>query len=110
MDPNNPGRVIGRTEVERRENYMRELNHQFSRSHPILVNLVVECLNNDFQKRLSSEILLVWLQERKTEIEEQHGVHVGKMLNIASILVAKELKTKDKRIKELQVSSISHVL
>ena len=106
-DPDNPGRVIGRTEVERRDVYMKKLEGQFSESHPVLVQLVSQCLNNDPLIRPSSDEALGRLQEKKMEIERMHGVHLGKMLNIASILVAKELKTKDKRIKDLQVSSIS---
>ena len=40
MDPDNPGQVIGHTEVKRREVYMKKLEVQFSESHPVLVQLV----------------------------------------------------------------------
>jgi len=85
---------------------MKKLEGQFSESHPVLVQLVSQCLNNDPQIRPSSEEILGKLQE-KNETERIYGVHLGKMLNIASILVAKEMKAKDKRIKALQVSIIN---
>ena len=103
VDPVSTGRVIGRTEVERRDVYMKKLEGQFSESHPILVQLVSQCLDNDPLTRPSSEETLGRLQDKKKEIERIHGGNLEKILNIASILVEKEIKTKDKKIMDLQV-------
>ena len=83
---------------------MKKLEGQFFESHPVLVQLVSHCLNNDPLTRPSSEEALGRLQEKKKEIEEIHGGHWKKMLNVTNILVVKELKIKDKQIKELQVN------
>ena len=105
-DPDNPGRVIGRTELERRDVYMKKLEGQFSESHPVLVQLVSQCLNNDPRTRPSCEEALGKLQAKKEEIERIDGGHSGRMLNIGSIIVLKDIKSKDKRIKDLQVRII----
>ena len=100
MDLDNPGQVINRTEVKRREIYMKKLEVQFSESHPVLVQLVSQCLHNNPQARPSSEELLGKLHAVKTEVEK---VYVGRQLNISNVLLVKEMKMKDKRIEELQV-------
>ena len=108
-DPDNPGRVIGRTELERRDVYMKKLEGQFSESHPGLVQLVSQCLDNDPLTRPASEEIQGRLQDKKKEIERIYGGHTGAMLNIGSILAVKDMKSKDNKIKELQVSIIIHI-
>ena len=103
MDPDNPGQVIGRTEVKRREVYMKKLEVQFSESHPVLVQFVSQCLHNNPHTRPSSEQLLGRLFAVKTEVEKMYGGIVGRQLNISNVLLVKEMKMKDKRIEELQV-------
>ena len=103
MDPDNPGQVIGRTEVKRREVYMKKLEVQLSDSHPVLVQFVSQCLNNDPHTRPSSEQLLGRLRAMKTAVEKMYGGNVGRQLNIPDVLLVKEMKMKDKRIEELQV-------
>ncbi len=46
MDPRNASRVVGRTEVERREVYMKKLKNGLLESHPILIEMVTNCLHN----------------------------------------------------------------
>ena len=103
MDPDNPGQVIGRTEVKRREVYMKKLEVQFSESHPVLVQLVSQCLHNNPHTRPSSEELLGRLRTVKSAVEKMYGGNVGRQLNISNVLLVKEMKTKDNRIEELQV-------
>ena len=103
MDPDNPGQVIGRTEVKHREVYMKKLEVQFSESHPVLVQLVSQCLNNNPHTRLSSEELLGRLRAVKTAVEKMYGGSMWRQLNIYNVLLVKEMKTKDSRIEELQV-------
>ena len=103
MDPDNPGQVIGHTEVKRREVYMKKLETQFSESHPVLVQLVSQCLHNNPHTRPSSEELLGRLRAVKTAVEKMYGGNVGRQLNISNVLLVKEMKMKDNRIEELQV-------
>ncbi len=103
MDPNDPGRVIGRTEVERREVYMKKLENQLLESHPILIEMVTNCLHNSPQARPAAEELL----EKFQPIEEMNFVYGGTLVNVTHVLHVKELKEKDKRIKDLEVFEYS---
>ena len=104
MDPDNPGQVIGRTEVKRREVYIKKLELQFSESHPVLVQLVSHCLHNNPTTRPSSEELLGRLRAVKTAVEKVYGGNVGRHVNISNVLLVKEMKMMDTRIEELQVT------
>ena len=102
-DPDNPGQVIGRTEVKRREVYMKKLEVQYSESHPVLVQLVSQCLHNNPHTRPSSEELLGRLCAVKTAVETMYGGNMGRQLNIYNVLQVKEMKMNEKKIEELQV-------
>ena len=104
MDPDNPGQVIGRTEVKRREVYMKKLELQFSESHPVLVQLVSQCLHNNPHTRPSSEELLGRLRAVKTAVEKVYGGNVWRHVNISNVLLVKDMKMMDTRIEELQVT------
>ena len=104
MDPDNSGQVIGRTEVKRREVYMKMLEVQFSESHPVLVQLVSQCLHNNPHTRPSSEQLLGRLHEVKKAVEKMYGGNVGRHVNISNVMLVKETKMMDKKIEELQVT------
>ncbi len=103
-DPHNPGRLIGRSEVERREVYMKILKDQLLKSHPILVEMVTNCLHNTPQTRPTVEQLLETLIPVQEAMENIHGGNLGKTLNIANVLHMKETKEKNGRIKELEVN------
>jgi len=72
-------------------------------SHTILVQLVSECLGNDPQTRPSSVEALGRLKMVKKERERIYGDNYGKILDVTAILVVKEMESKDKIIKDLQV-------
>ena len=103
IDPNDPGQVIGRTEVKRREVYMKKLEVLVTESRPVLVQLVTQSLHNNPQARPSSEELLGILRLVKIESEKVYGGNVWRRLNISNVLLGKEMKMKDKQIEELQV-------
>ncbi len=103
-DPHNPGRLIGRSEVERREVYMETLKDQLLKSHPILVEMVTNCLHNTPQTRPTAEQLLETLTPVQDAMEDIHGGNMGRSLNIANVLHMKETKEKKRRIKELEVN------
>ncbi len=105
-DPHNPGRLIGRSEVERREVYIDNLKDQLLKSHPVLVEMVTNCLHNTPQTRPTAEQLLETLTAVQDAMEDIHGGNLGRTLNIANVLHMKETKEKNKRIKELEVTSI----
>ncbi len=103
-DPHNPGRLIGRSEVERREVYMEMLKDQLLKSHPVLVEMVTNCLHNTPQTRPTAEQLLETLTPVQEAMENIHGGNLGRTLNIANVLHMKETKEKNGRIKELEVN------
>ncbi len=102
-DPDDSGRVIGRTEVERRVDYMKKLENHFLESHPVLVELVKNSLHNIPKTRPSAEQLLERLQPVQIEMERLHGGSLGRSLNVTSVLHMKETKEKNERIEELEV-------
>ncbi len=102
-NPSNPDQLIARSEVDRRQTYMATLETTCGASHPVLLDLVRQCLHNTPERRPSSQDLLVRLREVKTELESVYGRSIVKQLNIASILYLKETKDKEKTIRELQV-------
>ncbi len=103
-DPHNPGRLIGRSEVERREVYMKKLENLLLESHPVLVEMVTNCLHNTPQTRPTAEQLLEALTPVQDAMENLHGGNLGRSLNIANVLHMKEAKEKNRRIKELEVN------
>ncbi len=103
-DPHNPGRLIGRSEVERREVYMKKLENLLLESHPVLVEMVTNCLHNTPQTRPTAEQLLETLTPVQDAVENIHGGNLGRSLNIANVLHMKEAKEKNRGIKELEVN------
>ncbi len=103
-DPHNPGRLIGRSEVERREAYIEMLKDQLLKSHPILVEMVTNCLHNTPQTRPTAEQLLETLTPVQEAMENIHGGNLGRSINITNVLHMKETKEKKRRIKELEVN------
>ena len=67
--------------------------------HPVLVQLVKQCLTNDPQQRPNTDELLTRLQRMKEEVEGEYGGPVR--LDMVRVRLAKEVKIKDRRIEEL---------
>ncbi len=103
-DPHNPGRLIGRSEVERREEYMNNLKDHLLKSLPILVEMVTNCLHNTPLTRPTAEQLLETLTLVLDAMDNIHGGNLGRTLNIANVLHMKETKEKKRRINELEVT------
>ena len=101
-DPNNPDRLLGRSEFERRSVYTSHLKKKLDlmggREHR-LVGVVRECLANNPERRPTTSDLLSSLEEVGTETE-------GGLLrlDIARIKTFRSLRAKERRIQELQVS------
>ncbi len=103
-DPHNPGRLIGCSEIERREVYMKKLENLLLESHPVLVEMVTNCLHNTPQARPTAEQLLETLTPVQEAMENIHGGNLRRSLNITNVLHMKETKEKNKRMKELEVN------
>ena len=86
--------------MERRGEYIDMLGEKFGREHPALVQLVKQCLHNVPEQRPSTDEVLGSLQSMKVEVEGVYGGSLVK-LDIGKVLLAKEMKMKDKRIEEL---------
>ncbi len=106
-DPRNPGRVIRRTEVERREVYVKKLEDQLLKSHPILVEMVTNCLHNTPETRPTALAVLGTLSPAKKEIENSIGGNLGKSLNVTNVMHMKETKEMNIRINELEVTLVN---
>ena len=73
-DPENRHRLLARSEVERRGQYIEQLEENLPRGgqHPF-VQLVKRCLQNEPSDRPTSEELIASLEEMKTAIEGPCG-------------------------------------
>ena len=85
QDPDNTGRLFGRSEVERRTDYIQPLREQLGEQHPLL-QLVCQCLHNTPALRPSAEELLQQLeavrpqpQIKGTRCRQQVKVEMAKL-------------------------------
>ena len=99
-DPNNTNIIRGRSELERREQYIKMLESLIHPLHPVLVQLVKQCLTNDPQQRPNTDELLTRLQRMKAEVEGEYGGSPIR-LDMVRVRLAKEVRIKDRRIEEL---------
>ena len=63
------GKVVGRTELERRSNYMRDVMRQFREGHP-MVQMIQQCLKNSIRERPSTQQVMELLEEARAEVED----------------------------------------
>ena len=92
-DPTNMDRLVARTEVERRDDYIDTLHTQLGEKHP-LVQLVKWCLHNIPARRPSADILIQQLEGVQIPDPYQHLTKVETMIL---------LKQKDDLLQQLQV-------
>ena len=71
-DPDNPGRICGRSEVERQINYIQPPQEQLGEQHPLL-QLVCQCLHNEPTQRPSAMKMLQQLKAMRLQIERAYG-------------------------------------
>ena len=87
-DPENRRRLIGRSEVERRGDYIDQLHRQLGERHP-MVQLVEQCLDNDPEYRPSSEDVLQRLEGMRSQIRDPY-------LDLTKVEMMKLLEQKDR--------------
>ena len=106
-DPDNPGRLVGRSEVERRTDYIKPLYKELGELHP-LVQLVHQCLHNIPAQRPSAEELL---QQLEAQMEEAYGKKLVKA-EMARLQVAMKTMLKieetDAREKDNERKHLQH--
>ena len=76
-------RIVGRSELERRGNYMREVTRQFREGHP-LVKMIQRCLKNRMRERPSIQQVMGWLEEARAEVQD--GEYDANKLSLAQLL------------------------
>ena len=96
-DPDNPGRLLGRSEVERRRDYIQPLREQLGEQHP-LSQLVCQCLHNTPAQRPSAEELLQQLRAVRPQIK---GKFTKLQVAMMSVL-EEEVGEKDGEIERLR--------
>ena len=108
-DPDNPGRLMERSEVERRTDYVKPLYKELGEQHP-LVQLVCQCLHNVPAQRPSAEELLQLLE---AQMEEAYGKKLvtAEMarLQVAMMSMLKMEET-DSREKNNEIKHLQHDL
>ena len=112
-DPNNSRQLVGRSEVDRRGNYIEHLErqlHQGSAGYP-LVGVVKQCLENIPEERPTVEQLVTVLEGMKEHIEGPCGelATMDAERQVKTVMVLKkcsnergELVAKEEEIQQLQ--------
>ena len=114
-DPDNPDRLVGRSEVGRRQAYIDQLEDLLPASigaKRLLVQMIKDCLRNDPTQRPTAERLVTALEGMKEVIEGPCGelaivdavrqVKTTKALKTRSEDKINELAAKDEEIQQLQ--------
>ena len=92
MDVNR--KMVGRTELERRDNYMQEVRRQFREGHP-LVQIIQRCLNNMIEERPTIQQVMGWLEEARAEVED--GEYDTNKLSLAQLLQSRNQEIRSLR-------------
>ena len=74
--------------------------------HPVLVQLIKQCLHNAPAERPATEEVLERLQRMKIEVEGGYSSSLVK-LDLSKVLISKEMKSKDRRIEELTQQQVT---
>ena len=100
-DPDSPDRLLGRSELERRSDYVQPLHEQLGEQHP-LVQMVHQCLHNNPARRPTAEELLQRLEAMRVRIEKSYGSYHFKVQSAMLSVVETEMGEKDREIQHLQ--------
>ena len=92
-------RIVGRSELERRGNYMREVTRQFREGHP-LVQMIQRCLKNRMRERPSIQQVMGWLEEARAEVQD--GEYDANKLSLAQLLHSRNQQQR------LQIDQLQH--
>ena len=100
-DPNNPDIVLGRSEVERRREYIERLEGELrgGEHHP-LTQMVKQCLQNAPSRRPTTEQLMTELQGVRASIEGPYGSAVARADAVRQVIVTKEILGREAKVRE----------
>ena len=76
-------KVVARTELERRGNYMQEVRKHFPEGHP-LIQMIQRCLSNMLEERPTIQQVMGWLEEARAEVDD--GEYDVNKLSLAQLL------------------------
>lgn len=100
-DPDSPGRLVGRTEMQRRQQYFDQLEGNIQLAQ--LVQLIKTCLHNDPSQRPIAERLVTELERMKGDIEGPCG-KLATVDAVRQVMTAMALKEKsEEKLDELAV-------
>ena len=97
MDSDNPGMVVGRTEIQRRESCIQLMSQQLGSRHP-LAQLVMQCLHNDPRQRPSARQVLHQLEQLRAQIADPYE-------RMSKLEMIHALREKEIRIQELEAAA-----
>ena len=102
-DPSNPGKVIGRSEVERRSYYFEKLSSQFASSHDI-PTVIKDCLSDLPDSRPTADSVIKVLEE----MQRGHVDEYGKLSGLNRFDIAEKLRfgAEDFKIQERILVSV----
>ena len=100
MDPEDPHRLAARTEVERRREYIQNLEDLLptGERHPFVL-LVKRCLHNDPAQRPTSEELITALEEIKSNNEGCYEV-IARIDAATQVVTIAALNNSDAEVRE----------
>ena len=99
-DPNNPEEVVGRSEVERRREYIEQLEEMLhgGEHHP-LTQMVKQCLQNAPSRRPTTEQLVSELQRVRADVEGAYG-EFAKLDAVRQVVIMKTLRRREAEVRE----------
>ena len=98
-NPEDPNRLTGRSEVERRATYFQQLEESLHRRYHSLIQLIRDCLHNTSSKRPIAEQLCSELEEIKGVIEGPYG-GFSKLDAMRQVATMKALKKRESDVKK----------
>ena len=103
---------MGRSEVERRTDYIYPLHEQLGEQHPLL-ELVCQCLHNTPAQRPSAEELLYQLQAVRPQVERAYGrQHLKVEMAKLQVAMMSELRMRETEVgeKDNEIEQLQHEL
>ena len=102
-DPNNPEIVLGRSEVERRREYINQLEKELcDGENHLLTQMVKQCLQNAPSRRPTTEQLMRLLEETKHAVEGPYG-KFSKLDAVRQVAMMRELVGRDIQMRRVTI-------
>ena len=102
-EPEGGGRLLARSEVERRGQYIEQLGYHLPKSHGgqehPFVQLVKRCLENEPSDRPSSEELVAALKEMKGDIDGPYG-EISRADAVSEVVMKRALRNREVEVRE----------